>query len=297
MRRLSLYHLETLLWISRLGTFAAAAERLNTTQPAISARVRELETQIGYPIFQRAGRTMALTVRGRELVRDCEPLWSTIERTLLQSNSFESASGIVRIGAGEIAAATCLPGFLAELKRAMPRACLEVEIDLSQAMLRKLLGATHDLIFLSGPVSSPNILTERIGVVEMIWVASPVLGLTADERPANVPVWLIHSHSPIHAMALASLTEGALADRVINLSNNVRTMVDVVLAGGGMAFVPEIMVRDHLVQGSLIELRFVERRSLPFQVAIRAQERDPLIREMFARATALEIDPPAARDG
>lgn len=290
MRRLSLYHLETLLWISRLGTFAAAAERLNTTQPAISARMRELESQIGYPIFQRAGRTMALTVRGRELVRDCEPLWSAIERTLAQSSSFEGASGIVRIGAGEIAAATCLPAFLADLKSAMPRATLEVEIDLSQAMLRKLLGATHDLIFLSGPVSTPNILTRRIGEAEMIWVASPALGLVPEARPAGVPIWLIHSHSPIHAVALASLDEGGLGGSVINLSNNVRLMVDVVLAGGGMAFVPEIMVRSHLERGSLVELRFVARRSLPFQVAIRAQERDPLIRDMFDRATLLRID-------
>jgi len=61
MNRIALYHLETLLWIARLGTFAAAAERLNTTQPAISARVRELEAQIGYAIFQREGRRMMLT--------------------------------------------------------------------------------------------------------------------------------------------------------------------------------------------------------------------------------------------
>ncbi|ATE63585.1 LysR family transcriptional regulator [Rhizorhabdus dicambivorans] len=289
MRRLSLYHLETLLWISRLGTFAAAAERLNTTQPAISARMRELESQIGYPIFQRAGRTMALTVRGRELVRDCEPLWGTIERTLLQSSSFEGASGIIRIGAGEIAAATCLPAFLADLKAEMPRATLEVEIDLSQAMLRKLLGATHDLIFLSGPLSTPNIHTQRIGEVEMIWIASPVLGLDPEAQPKGVPIWVLHSHSPIHAVALASLDEGGLGGAVINLSNNVRAMVDVAMSGGGMAFVPEIMVRDHLTRGALVELRFVRRRTLPFQVAIRAQERDPLIRDMYERATMLRI--------
>ena len=36
MRKLAIYHLETLLWIARLGTFRAAAERLGTTQPAIS---------------------------------------------------------------------------------------------------------------------------------------------------------------------------------------------------------------------------------------------------------------------
>lgn len=289
MRRLSLYHLETLLWISRLGTFGAAAERLNTTQPAISARVRELESQIGYQIFQRAGRNMELTVRGRELVRDCEPLWSAIERTLLQSSSFEGASGIIRIGAGEIAAASCLPVFLADLKAAMPRATLEVEIDLSQAMLRKLLGATHDMIFLSGPVSTPAILTRRLGEVEMIWVASPALGLAPDARPDGVPIWVIHSHSPIHAVALASLDEGRPGGAVINLSNNVRTLIDVAVAGGGMAFVPGIMVRDHLARGALVELRFAARRSIPFQVAIRAQEQDPLIRDLFERATKLRI--------
>ena len=43
INRVSLYHLETLLWIDRLGTFSAAAERLNTTQPTVSARMRELE--------------------------------------------------------------------------------------------------------------------------------------------------------------------------------------------------------------------------------------------------------------
>ena len=72
--RIAFYHLETLLWIARLGTFGAAAERLNTTQPAISARVRELENMVGRPLFRRDGRTMSLTPAGRHLVRESEPL-------------------------------------------------------------------------------------------------------------------------------------------------------------------------------------------------------------------------------
>jgi hypothetical protein len=70
INRIAFYHLETLLWIARLGTFAAAAARLNTTQPAISARVRELESHLGTALFRREGRTMALTPAGRELVRE-----------------------------------------------------------------------------------------------------------------------------------------------------------------------------------------------------------------------------------
>ena len=61
INRVSLYHLETLLWIDRLGTFSAAAERLNTTQPTVSARMRELEQRLGTALFRREGRAMSLT--------------------------------------------------------------------------------------------------------------------------------------------------------------------------------------------------------------------------------------------
>lgn len=288
MRRISLYHLETLLWISRLGTFGAAAERLNTTQPGVSARIRELEHQIGFRLFERAGRTMALTVRGRAFVRECEPLWTSIERTFLQSGRFEGASGIVRIGAGEIAAATCLPSFFTGLKAEMPRVTLEMEIDLSHGLLQKLLSANCDLIFLAGPVASPNIETAPIGAVDMMWIASPALGDRGFDGPCPT-LWLLHRHSPIHGVARASLEAAGQGDATINSCNNVRSLIDIVLSGGGISFVPEIMARDHLDRGTLVRLRPDLDRSIPFHAAIRAQERDPLVRDIFARAAALEI--------
>ena len=140
MNRIALYHLETLIWIARLGTFAAAAERLNASQPTISVRMRELESQIGAKIFQRHGRNMALTIRGRELVKQAEALWANAEEFLLAPSAFALATGVVRIGSGEIAAATYLPTFVAELDRAFPTLNLEVEIDLTARLIRHLFG-------------------------------------------------------------------------------------------------------------------------------------------------------------
>ena len=68
MGRVTIVNLETLCWIARPGSFTAAAERLNTTQPAISKRVKELEDAIGISLFQRQGRRMELTLQGRDLV-------------------------------------------------------------------------------------------------------------------------------------------------------------------------------------------------------------------------------------
>ena len=291
MKRIALYHIETLLWINRLGTFAAAAERLNTTQPAVSARIRELESQIGFPLFQRAGRNMALTIRGRQFVEECEPLWSSIEAMLLQSGQFAGASGTVRIGAGEIAAATCLPPFLSALKASLPRARLEIEIDLSHSLLLKLLSATSDLIIVAGPIASPQVETAPIGDVDLIWIASPSCAARMESDRGPAAMWLLHSHSPIHAIALASLGDGAPPEAMINTCNNVRTLIDIVIGDGGVSFVPEIMVREDIARGVLVSPYPALRRSILFHAAIRSQERDPLVRDIFQQIAVLQIDP------
>jgi DNA-binding transcriptional LysR family regulator len=175
MKRLAIYHIETLLWIARLGTFRAAAERLNTTQPAISARVKEIEEQLGVDLFRREGRNMVLTARGRALVADFEPLWAGFERALFKASDFAGATGIVRLGTGEIAAATCLPAFVAAVEQDLPGVTLEIEVDLTARMLQQLLG-TSDMVFLAGPVASPGVRTTSLGSVGPVWAASQATG-------------------------------------------------------------------------------------------------------------------------
>ncbi len=50
---------------ARLGSFSQAAEALNVTQSAVSQQIRQLEQQVGTPLFQRVGRNIALTDFGR----------------------------------------------------------------------------------------------------------------------------------------------------------------------------------------------------------------------------------------
>ncbi len=59
---------EALYWIGRLGSFHAAARQLRTLQPAISARIRELELELRVLIFDRADRRLRPTAKGLELL-------------------------------------------------------------------------------------------------------------------------------------------------------------------------------------------------------------------------------------
>lgn len=289
MKRIAIYHLETLLWIARLGTFRGAAERLNTTQPAISARVREIEEQLGIAIFRREGRNMVLTARGRRLVKECEPLWAGFEKALLTASGFEGATGTVRIGTGEIAAASCLPAYVHEVERDLPGVTLEIELDLTARMLQQLLGGMIDMAFLAGPVASPGIRTAGLGAVSLVWVAGQETA-RAGGFAQNLPVWSIPSHSPLHGVMLETLAQGAITPRSISTCNNVRTLVDIVSGGGGAAVLPEPMVRPLLASGTLVEVLPRPARMIHFEAAIRTTESDPVVLELFRRAADLRID-------
>ncbi|PQM26409.1 LysR family transcriptional regulator [Sphingopyxis lindanitolerans] len=294
INRIAFYHLETLLWIDRLGTFSAAAERLNTTQPAVSARMRELEQRLGTALFRRDGRTMSLTPAGRKLVRDCAPLLRDMERALLGSGGFAEASGVVRIGAGEIAAASCLPPFVAALKEEMPGVGLEIEIDLTANLIQQLLTGRTDMAFAAGPVAHPALMSRPIGKVALVWLASPAVAAAfgaGDEAPP-VPVWSLASHSPIHGRMRDAIDASRIAPRSLNLCNNARMMIDIALADGGVGIFPEPMVRGEVSRGALVELAGMPPPApVEFHVAMRVADTEPVLVRIFEQAARLRIAP------
>ena len=53
--------LETFLWVANLRSFRGAAERLHTTQPAVSMRIAQLENDLGVRLLERDRRAVSLT--------------------------------------------------------------------------------------------------------------------------------------------------------------------------------------------------------------------------------------------
>ncbi|HJT39947.1 MAG TPA: LysR family transcriptional regulator [Sphingobium sp.] len=290
INRIGLYHIETLLWIDRLGTFAAAAERLNTSQPAVSARVREMEAHLGARLFRREGRNMSLSPAGRQLVRDCGPLWADLQTVLLGCGGFAEASGVVRIGAGEIVAASCLPGFVQQVKAIMPQVSLEIEIDLTAHLIQQLLTGRTDIAFAAGPVAHPALRSRPIGKVELAWLATPAIAAAFSSGATEIPVWSLASPSPIHGRMRDAIAASQIAQKALNLCNNVRMMIDIAKAGGGIGIFPEPMVRPDIDAGTLVELADMPALApIEFQVAMRAADSEPVTKAIFEQAGGLRL--------
>ena len=295
INRIAFYHIETLLWIARLGTFGAAAERLKTTQPAISARVKELEHHLGTPLFRREGRSMTLTPAGRQLVRESEPLMARFMGIFQTTGEGTEAQGIVRIGAGEIAAASCLPGFVADLQLDFPNVSLEIEIALTADLIQQILTGRTDLVFGAGRIAHPALKTRSIGMVDLLLLASPttVAAMKAGAGRDRFPIWSLSSHSPLYQIMKHAIATSGMASRSVNLCNNARMMIDIVTAGNGIGIFPHSMVRQSIEDGLLAAVPgAMEIEPVEFQVAIRAGETDPLILDIFERASRLDIRDP-----
>src|ERR1700740_3845482 len=66
--------IETFMWVVTLGSFRGAAQKLNTTQPAISQRIAQLEREVGVKLLQRDRRMVLPTPSGRQLMVYAEKL-------------------------------------------------------------------------------------------------------------------------------------------------------------------------------------------------------------------------------
>jgi DNA-binding transcriptional LysR family regulator len=168
------------------------------------------------------------------LVQDCEPIWAQLERAFDKGQR----TGSVRIGTGEIAAATCLPGFLAGLERDWPGVTLDVSIELTAHLIEHLLSAASDLVFLAGPVAAPGLKVASIGTVRVVWLGHPETARRIAQDGWEPPVWSLPRHSPLYGMMLEMLAERNIDPAVIHRCNNVRALIETVAAGRGWPCCP-----------------------------------------------------------
>jgi DNA-binding transcriptional LysR family regulator len=288
MRRISLTNLETLCWIARLGSFTAAAERLNATQPAISGRVRELEESLEVKLFQRRGRRMELTIQGRELVERAQPLIARIEEVITSLDNPGAITGILRIGVGEMVAVAWFGELMAQLHERMPRVTYQIEVDLTINMRQKLELGQLDLAIMAARLNSDRLVSTPLGSLDMLWVTSPAVrramkraGRELREVLSSHPIWCLARPSHMYPMAVETLKSLGLSQVSINTCNSLQTMVSIVMAGGGISMLPENMVAEALKRRQLVRLSpDMPAQQLDFVIAHDRDQEQPVVRHI-----------------
>ena len=298
MERFSLKQIETFHCVARSGSFQAAAAQLHTTQPAVSSRIRELETGLGVQLFDRTGRQARLTARGRELVTYAQRLLALTADIREQIGKSEALVAVVRLGIVDTIALTWLPELLTRLAQRFPGVAVELEIDLSVNLLRLLSERHIDIAFLVGPVPGPHYTSEPLARVELAWMAGAHLPLLPEPlSPAdlvNVPI-ITHSRgSHQHVMVQQWFRSHGVEPRRLSFCSSLATIIQLTISGFGLSVLPVRAMAKEIAAG---DLRIVSAgESLPpndFVTAYPVDLRDAPVRLIAAMAAEIARAHPA----
>jgi DNA-binding transcriptional LysR family regulator len=167
--------LKAFVAIAETRTFTAAAERVHVTQAAISMQIRQLEQEVGLPLFIRTPRRVVLTEAGEHLLERAHLILREHDAALSELAELAGAEhGRLRIGsASGMISADALPAILCKLKRSHAHAEVTVTSGTSAELVGKILAGELDMAFVSLPVEARNIETELLSRDQLVAVASP----------------------------------------------------------------------------------------------------------------------------
>jgi len=167
--------LKAFLAIAEAKTFTAGARRVNVTQAAISMQIRQLEDEVGLPLFTRTPRRVILTEAGEYLLDRARKILREHDSALAEIAEVAGAEhGRLRIGSSSSSfAANELPGLLQALRTKFPNADLSVVAGTSQRLVDKIMHGEVDIAFVSLPVDNSSIATDLLFSDEIVAIGHP----------------------------------------------------------------------------------------------------------------------------
>jgi DNA-binding transcriptional LysR family regulator len=274
---MNLRFLEAFVWVARFGSFKAAADRLHTTQTAISARIATLEEQFGVRLFERDKRHVALTHSGRDLLGYAEEILAVSARMMDAVADRASHRGTVVVGAIETVVHTWLPELLRRFGERFPQATIELRSNSTQALHEELLRGHLDLVFTADELPESAIENQHVCTFSVDWVAGSALaGAHDDDVLDRQPVLTFLPGSFIHRDAVAKLETRPAAR--INPISALAAMVALLRSGYGVATLPHAAIQREVQAGDLILLHLEPPLDpMPVFASLRAHSDSPLV--------------------
>src|SRR5271163_3255213 len=149
--------IETFLWVVTLGSFRGAGQRLNTTQPAISQRIAQLEREMGVKLLNRDHHVASPTPSGRQMMLYAEKLIGLRTEMMAVVGDRSAMRGVLRLGVAETIVHTWLSQLIKSVNHAYPNLSIEIEVDITANLQTRLLAQEIELAFMLGPLTAPNV--------------------------------------------------------------------------------------------------------------------------------------------
>lgn len=297
---MELRHLRYFAAVAETRHFGRAAEQLHMAQPALSQSIRQLEAELGTPLFTRTTRQVRLTPAGEFLREEARRVLAAVDESVHGVRRIaEGRQGLVRIAFTGTAAYTQLPRIARILKSELPGLALEVHADqLTSQQVDGLVSGRFDLGVLRPPTSGDDLVLRTLEIEPL------VLAVAADHRLAAEPVVAMADlraedfvlfagdASVVNEAVLRSCREAGFTPRHEHRAHGISVLLPLVAADLGVALVPA-SVRAAPLSGVVFR-DVADAASIELALAWRSDDVDPSVLGVLAALEAAGLFPDTA---
>ncbi|MDR3673566.1 MAG: LysR family transcriptional regulator [Holophaga sp.] len=269
--------LETFVTLSQLRNFHATARALNATPAAISLRIKSLEDELRTELVDRSAKGFRLSPNGEHLLGFAKTVVAAAAKLQYAAMEDHPVRGRVRLGVIETVVHSWLAQFMKQLAADYPELEIDLAVDMSSVLQKRLLAGELDLVVRVEGIDHPEVLSTALALYPVQWLARKGL-LSA--RPRGLARRVLHY--PILTFAQGTQPQLALVELIsamaseedipmeqirLTCSPSVAAIVQLTKDGYGIAAIPSLIVKDSLLSGEIVELP-VRPQPPPFMVAM-----------------------------
>jgi DNA-binding transcriptional LysR family regulator len=265
------------------GAVSRAAHELSISQSTVAEAIRELEGDLGFPLFERKAQGVELTLKGNQFLRHARKILADVAEARRALRSDQTAvAGQLELGVTPLVAGYVLAEILARFHRAFPAVGVQIVED-GRSYLEHLLvnGELDVAVVVAG--AEKNVSALKIESVETsryrVWL--PTGHALADAESISVrelmgdPLVLLNVDEIAEAAEEACRLAG-VRPRIAIRTQSVEAARSLVATGAGVAVLPDLTYRPWSLEGDRIEARDLLEAIPPVEVALAWRRGAPL---------------------
>ena len=250
----------TFIKVAELGSFTKTAAELGYVQSAITMQVKQLEKELGYPLFDRIGKRVSLTALGEQFLTYAYDIVRVMHEATHPDKSAKEMHGTLRVGVLESLLFSNLLPLLPSFRAAYPHMKLQLKMGQTTELLEQLKQNRLDMVYLSAECrADPDLRCDYERREELVFLCGGGHPL-AHKRKVSVTELLRYDFIATEHTGICFGKLRALADRhnvplvtAIEVDSTI-AIASLLRQNEGFAFLPAYAVRGQLERGELVTI-------------------------------------------
>jgi DNA-binding transcriptional LysR family regulator len=256
--------IETFVTLAQQGSFRATARLLHSSPATISTRIKALEEELNAELIDRDSTEFRLTPSGQALLVHAKKVVEAAQALKRAAGLEPEVEGPIRFGVIDTIVHSWLSAYVRQLKEHFPRLFIELTVDSSPALRKKLANGDLDIAVFAGMMENDKFASQKIASYPMRWIVSREMQLAGDSDAASLvlvrPVMTFGRGTASHLAVERILHELARDHGVpesnirIICSSSVAAIVQLVRDCYGIAAIPMLFASEEVARGQFAEL-------------------------------------------